>query len=539
MAHPKVNYEGQIFNSWKVIKKISSQKYICKCSCGLEKEVYIKNVIDGSSKSCGHERKMVGQKFNHWTILEELGKGKVICQCDCENQTIKELYKKAVVNGQTKSCGCQGSGFINLKGQKYNEWTVLEFKGNAQWLCRCSCGNESILTRRALLEGLSKSCGCKQSKNLLKSLKERFGDISPQRLNNPRENWQIEALRDKDKMLEVIGKFDTKPTINQLSSVLDTGISTVLIRIHELELDNEVELRPTQSKYELEIIDYIQNLDIDLHIETRNRSILKGKRELDIYIPDKKLAIEFNGSYWHSSLYKEPNYHQNKTIECIENGIRLIHIYEYEWKDELTKQKLKKLIKNIVKPELTETIYARNTAVYELTIEETKEFINKYHLQNYSASSINLGLKDKDGKLLSVMTFGKPRFNNEYEYEIIRYCNKDTVKVIGGAEKLFKYFLGKYEPESIITYCDISKFTGKVYERLGFEAIEITKPNYVWFGLDTDEILKRYQTQKKKLVELGLGAEDQTEDEIMSSIGYIKMHDSGNLKLHFRKGGTT
>ena len=535
MAHPRVNYEGQKFNNWTVIKKINSQKYICRCSCNLEKEVYIKNILDGSSKSCGHERKMVGQKFNHWTILEELGKGKVICQCDCG--TVKELYKKAVINGQTKSCGCQGSGFINLKGQQYNEWTVLEFKGNAQWLCRCSCGKESILTRRALLEGLSKSCGCKQSENLLNTYKERFGDISIKRRDNPRESWQIEALRSKKNLESFINSLDYKPTVRSLSETLNTGAYTISCKIHEYGLE-KLMIDSQHSSYEYLIIKYLKDLNANMVIEHSNRKILKNKKELDIYIPERKLAIEFNGTYWHSSLYKDEMYHQEKSIEALKNKIRLIHIFEHEWEDEITRNKLLNIIKNMVAPELVNKVYARNTEVHELTIEETREFLNKYHLQNYSASSINLGLKDKDGQLLSVMTFGKPRFNQDYEYEIIRYCNKDNVSITGGAEKLFEYFKDKYNPNSVITYCDIGKFTGQVYVRLGFKPAEITQPNYVWVEGNTNNILTRYQTQKHKLIELGLGTEDQTEDKIMTNIGYIKIYDSGNLKLHYRKGGT-
>jgi len=82
------------------------------------------------------------------------------------------------------------------------------------------------------------------------------------------------------------------------------------------------------------------------------------------------------------------------------------------------------------------------------------------------------------------MTFGKPRYNRKYEYELLRYCSSYTV--IGGAEKLFSYFLNTYTPKSIISYCDLSKFTGRVYNRLGF----ILKNNKIvpskhWYNLVT------------------------------------------------------
>ena len=128
------------------------------------------------------------------------------------------------------------------------------------------------------------------------------------------------------------------------------------------------------------------------------------------------------------------------------------------------------------------------------------------------------------------MTFGKPRFNNNYEWELIRLCWKAGVRVIGGAPKLFKYFKDKYNPTSIISYCDISKFNGKVYKKLGFELDGITEPTYVWVDNYTGEVLSRYQTMKHKLVEQGLGTEVQTEDEIMENLGYLKIYDCGNAR---------
>lgn len=539
MAYPSVNYEGQTYNEWTIIKKINSQKYLCRCSCGNEKIQYIKNVLNGSTKSCGHERNKVGQKFNHWTILKELGNGKVLCQCDCEKATIKELYKKAVVNGQTKSCGCQGTGFINLKGQRFGEWTAKEFKGNAQWLCECSCGTEKILTRKELIEGLSKSCGCKKVEHLLNTMRTNFGDISTQRINNPRLPWQIDALRSQTKMLDIISKFDTKPTIKQLSSVLDTQESTVLLRIHQLELEDKVNIAPMYSSYEIDLIDFIKSINNKLIIEHSNRNILGNNQEIDIYIPELKLAIEFNGNFWHSTLNKDKKYHQQKTLERLKQGIHLIHIFEYEWNNIKTQEKLKSYIKNLCMNK-KEKIYARDTQAYELLVDEDKDFLNTYHFQGYTSSNIKICLRYKND-IVSVMTFGKPRFNNdtEYQYELLRYCTKPEYNIVGGAEKLFSYFLNKYNPTSIVTYSDLSKFKGSVYPRIGFTIKGITDPNYKWVDCNTNEALSRYQTMKHRLVEKGLGTEDQTEDEIMKNLGYVKIYDSGNMKFSYRKELTT
>ena len=100
---------------------------------------------------------------------------------------------------------------------------------------------------------------------------------------------------------------------------------------------------------------------------------------------------------------------------------------------------------------------------------------------------------------------------------------------------MFSYFVNKYKPTSIITYCDISKFAGEAYLKLGFKTDKdsLTSPNYVWISSDRNNVIHRYQTQKHKLIAQGLGTENQTEDEIMINLGYIKVYDCGNLKFEW------
>ena len=90
--------------------------------------------------------------------------------------------------------------------------------------------------------------------------------------------------------------------------------------------------------------------------------------------------------------------------------------------------------------------------------------------------------------------------------------------------------MGNFHPESIISYCDISKFSGKVYEQLGFVASGISKPNYRWLDLQTEDVLSRYKTQKGRLLEKGLGKLGDTEEEIMKKLGYVRIFDCGNAR---------
>ena len=74
------------------------------------------------------------------------------------------------------------------------------------------------------------------------------------------------------------------------------------------------------------------------------------------------------------------------------------------------------------------------------------------------------------------MTFEKSSIS---EYELTRFSWADNIKVIGGAQKLFKYFIAKYETTKVVTYYDLSKFTGKTYIKLRFKATkeDITSPD--------------------------------------------------------------
>jgi hypothetical protein len=127
------------------------------------------------------------------------------------------------------------------------------------------------------------------------------------------------------------------------------------------------------------------------------------------------------------------------------------------------------------------------------------------------------------------MTFSKPRFDKEYQFEIIRSVWKSGYSVIGGSEKIFKSFItSKYNPKSILSYCNIAKFVGSSYSRLGFKLVSVTEPNYVW--VKDNNVISRYKTTKRELVEAGLGTENDTENAIMERLGYLKVYDCGNAK---------
>jgi hypothetical protein len=167
-------------------------------------------------------------------------------------------------------------------------------------------------------------------------------------------------------------------------------------------------------------------------------------------------------------------------------------------------------------------------------ISELRDFLDTNHLQGWTRSSINLGLYYND-TLVEVMTFGKTRFNRGISWELVRLCSLCDYSIIGGASKLFKYFLTTYKPDSLISYCDIDKFTGEVYSKLGFEFVEYSQPSYIYTDYKT--IIPRYRAQRSKLSKLFNKKFDESlsESEIMKNQGFVRVFDSGNAvyKYHF------
>jgi len=301
---------------------------------------------------------------------------------------------------------------------------------------------------------------------MIKAKYENNGDTT-NGIRNKRTDEQILASSSPEQLRNfILTNFNEYPTIKELSYKLNIGTCMTARKIHKFNLERYIDYNSGRSNAEKEVRDFIYTI-YNGEIQIKNRSILSNNKEIDIYIPEKKIAIEFNGTYWHSSIYKDEKYHQNKSLECNEKGIRLIHIFEYEWNNKGLQEKLKQYLKNIICNDKY-IIYARETSVNDIINKDSVlEFLNTNHLQGYFYSDINIGLTYKDN-LIALMTFGKPRFNNYYQYELIRMAFKNGVNIVGGSEKLFAYFIKKYNPDSIISYCNISKFTGNVYNKLGF-----------------------------------------------------------------------
>ncbi len=259
-------------------------------------------------------------------------------------------------------------------------------------------------------------------------------------------------------------------------------------------------------------------------IESSNRTILGGK-ELDIYVPEKNLAIEFDGLYWHNNSRKEKNYHLDKTEECEKHGIQLVHIFENEWLNK------RPIVESILLAKLgifQKRIYGRKCSVKIVSQETYREFSELNHLQGYVRAPLVLGLYHED-ELVEICSFGKSRFKSG-ENELLRHCSKLHHQVIGGFSKLIKAWKKLNPGQELFTYCDRRYSTGKSYITSGWEHVGTSAPNY--FYIVNNSLVSRIKYQKHKLSGiLETFDSDLTEQENMSINGYAWIYDCGNLKF--------
>jgi hypothetical protein len=295
----------------------------------------------------------------------------------------------------------------------------------------------------------------------------------------------------------------------------------------------EKHIRGFNSKPEMEIFNYVNSLvpDVKKHWICGNNINKKyniSRIELDVYSPSLKLAFEHNGVYYHSDKFiknkTNKNYHLNKWNICKDNGIQLITIWGDDW---IYKKNIVKSIINYKINNVQNKIYAIKCTIKLVDTNESKKFLTENHLQGNCISSIKLGLYYND-ELVSLMLFSKRKINNHNQFELLRFCSKINIIVVGAASKLFKYFLINYNQinQKIVSYanCDISN--GSLYKRLGFKEIGHSKVNYWWVNHNIK--IHRNNFMHYKLVKQGFDP-NKTENEIMRERGYSKIWDTGNL----------
>lgn len=282
------------------------------------------------------------------------------------------------------------------------------------------------------------------------------------------------------------------------------------------------------------------NVEFKTLLEQHNITDIQKEFYLDGKYYDfrvNNLLIEIDPTATHNSTWSlysdsagiDKNYHYTKTSIAQKNNYHCIHIFD--WDDE----------QKIIEVFLTkkEKIYARKCEVKIPTKDEVNLFILQHHIQKNARYQIAYGLY-YNNILVSVMTFGKPRYNKNYEYELIRYCSSKNI--IGGAKKLFSKFIQDYTPKTVISYCDNSKFNGKVYEILGFTKISLNI-NKHWYNIKThkhitNNLLIKHGFDRLLGNEYGVYGKGTSNEDLMKQHGFVEIWDAGQSTFVWKSSKT-
>lgn len=286
--------------------------------------------------------------------------------------------------------------------------------------------------------------------------------------------------------------FDHKPNYAELTIALGVSqhsIETFLSSENKLDIVEQKVL----SYFEEELVAILLNIKPDLKLERHNRCII-APYELDVYLPEYRLAIEMNPTGTHNSTYDihgtEPlpaNYHRMKTDMCESQGIQLFHIFGYEWHHK--KNIIVSMLRNLIG--CSDKLYGHSCTCKKISAKEAKNFLEETHLKGYVDSNIHYGLYHND-ELVQVMAI---KYTDRCE--LTRLASKLNTCVVGGASKLFKQFISEYNPTDIITTSDRAYASSKLYYTLGFKEVSINDEQGVWIrnsdnqAIDASEVTQQ------------------------------------------------
>jgi hypothetical protein len=498
------------FGKWTIEDNVINKRHaLAVCDCGTQKVVPVYNLKSGKSISCGCSKNPIkpGDIFGNWTAVEPISKLMYLVRCHCGTVTTRQ--RSALKSGNTLSCGCgrlrpiaigENNGFLTVTSDQFNK------EGRVYINVKCVCGKEYDIIKESF--SISRSCGCKKQELREETTLKKYG---------VRHTAQIPGVREKAKAtcMERYGyeSFSLTPKAREKMS---NHLLNVTVK--------------NKSRAEQELKDWIFD-SFGLKSDKIRISDKGVTREIDIYIPDLNIGIEYNGLFFHHSenggLYKgkSPSYHKEKTDMLLKaRGAELVHIWDAEWTNK--KDQVKAFLSG--KLQRGASIRASACEIKELSSKDASAFCEQYHLQGGSRSSfLNIGLFYKN-ELMSVMSFSKPhRQNMDALPNLSRYAIKPGYRIHGGLSKMSKHVFNKIG--SFITFVHKRLSNGNSYEKSGYTKMSESAPDYFYYDKAQGKIISK-QSRKKGVVKTPSG---MTEHEHALMDGLLRVYDCGKIKFLF------
>lgn len=453
---------------------------------------------------------------------------------------------------------------LNPERKCINCWIFLH--GNERKFCSSKC--KSAFRNKTLIERVCENCGThfigpyrsiacsKECRDILrnKRYKENFiakyGVDNPSKLKSSREKFKQTMLdkywvehpsqsrellkRQQQLFLDKywvnnpmkIEEFAQKSTANTVLTNMERYWVPYYVMTEDCREANNVISKPNLLFAEL--------LEKDWYKVVKEFPIKNYSYDLKVW----NILIEINPFPFHNSTWCpvwqpiSPDYHYNKLKLARDNWYRCIMVRDW---DDLTK------IPYLLE-ENKQQLYARKCEVKQITREECHNFFESYHLQGDTVKNKNniyIWLY-YNNELVECMSFWLPRYNKNYEREILRLCTHKDYRVVWWADKIFRHFLKLTNANSVISYCDMSKFDWKVYEQLGFKLLKWNKPSKHWYNEKevesrkhiTDNLLRQRWYDQIFGESYGKGTNN---DELMKQRGYVEIYDCGQATFIWTK----
>ena len=563
---------GKPFETNRSRSRWCSEKHFRNCIvCGKEFELSRQQLVDNKRCCCSE----CGNIFNHKQAKERLSKTIRICKecgkpfvptnnnqqycteehyrpCPVCGKPVKVIHAGDLKNNKSRTCSAECT----------NRLISQKLKQPPKYRKCVVCGKEFEVKRGYKAVTCSKQCTgiyCKQtgiaSRRYAKAVQTNLQRYGVENVG------QLEFVHEKmgDTLEKRIGVRHPMQSKEYLTKAYETTFSHFGVlhpsqspkvqekfkhtMLEKYGMENPMQVKEiwekaSQTRQEKYGYSVISKTNKDFHdlllkcgINSEYEFYLDGKY-YDLQV--RKILIEINPTYTHNEIGnhwsgkgKDKFYHLSKSELALIHGFRCIHIFD--WDD------IDKIVDMLT---IKQHIGARNCIVKEITDGDiVNTFLNLYHLQGSCRGQIKCyGTYYRDN-LISMMTFGKPRYNKKYEWELLRLCTDKRYRVLGGASKMFKYFVSDCNPKNVISYCDRSKFIGSVYQELDMTLLYNTPPAKVWskgHKRVTDNLLRQRGFDQLFGTNYGKGTSNE---QLMLEHGWLPVYDCGQA-VYAWKGNT-
>lgn len=479
---------------------------------------------------------ITGQRFSRLSAVRPAGKtpsGKLTWECICDCGTVITVPTGALRSGNTRSCGClrrdktvaRNRASIGIRqgpradvtGQRFGRLVAVERLPSGQWFCKCDCGGSATVPVNALRSGNTRSCGCFQRDRASEANKgKNLGRVAMNRQDLVGKRFGILTVTAFSRLHVTPG--GTNKTY--WNCVCDCGKETT-VTANNLRSGQVASCGCQQSgssKKEQDLVDFLRQFDPEI---IANRQLDGTRFRFDAISELHRIAVEFNGVFWHSTARVSREYHLQKRTVAERAGYRLISIWQDDWND--NRPRFEALLRRAFGFEQIERLHARKLTVSVLDHAQANAFHSAHHVQSGRVVGKHFALMLGED-VVEVATF----LEKKGQLHLIRNTIKTGYTVVGGLRKLISAtgFRG-----TVVSYVDRDHFDGRSYLAAGFEKVGTTlQLRY----LNGSARVRREMFMRHKLPSLGIEVRDgETEREALHRAGIYQCWNSGIDRMEF------